>query len=112
MSTAIRFCRVTISMCAVVLTSYVVSFFVMRSGVRASFYPVIYIFSSDPVKNEFAHKLFRPMIAITGGVSSLRPEAGNFEDPKTENNNRPVYLIGTEPLFGRIAAHHDAFLNP
>jgi len=100
-----------ISIIALGLTSYVISFLAMRFGVRASDCPRIYIFSSDPVKNQFLHRFFSPMIVITGGVSSLRPDVGDSEYQSTKKDNRPVYLIGNEPLFGRIAAHRDAFLG-
>lgn len=98
-------------MIATILTTYVILFYTMRFGVRVSDYPRIYIFSSDPVINQWVHRVFRPMIAVTGGVSSLPPELGDFEGTSTKNDNRPVYLIGNEPLFGRIAAHRDAFLG-
>ena len=106
-----RFRRIMISIMALGLTSYVISFFAMRSGVRASDYPLIYIFSSDPVKNQLLHRFFSPMIVLAGGVSSLPSEVGDSGHQSTRKDNRPVYLVGNEPLFGRIAAHRDAFLG-
>lgn len=101
-----------ISIMALGLTSYVISFYAMRFGVRASDYPLIYIFSSDAVKNQLLHRFFSPMIVLAGGVSSLPPDIGDSEYQSTRKDNRPVYLVGNEPLFGRIAAHRDAFGAP
>jgi hypothetical protein len=106
-----RFRRIMISIIATGLASYVISFYAMRFGVRASGYPLMYIFSSDPVKNQLLHRFFSPMIVIAGGVSSLPPEVGDSEYHSTRKEKRSVYLIGNEPLFGRIAAHYDAFLR-
>lgn len=104
-----RFRRTMISIIATGLTSYVISFYAMRYGVRASDYPLIYIFSSDAVKNQRLHWFFSPMIVLSGGVSSLPPEVGDSGSQSTRKDNRPVYLVGNEPLYGRIAAHYDAF---
>ena len=106
-----RFRRIMISIIATGLASYVISFYAMRFGVRASDYPLIYIFSSDPVKNQLLHRFFSPIIVLAGGVSSLPSEVGDSEYQSTRKDNRPVYLVGNEPLFGRIAAHRDAFLG-
>ena len=103
-----RFRRIMISIIATGLASYVISFYAMRFGVRASDYPLIYIFSSDPVKNQLLHRFFSPIIVLAGGVSSLPSEVGDSEYQSTRKDNRPVYLVGNEPLFGRIAAHRDA----
>jgi hypothetical protein len=104
-----RFRRTKLSIIAAGLTSYVISFYAIRYGVRASDYPLIYIFSSDPVKNQRLHWFFSPMIVLSGGVSSLPPDIADSEYQSTGKDNRPVYLFGNEPLFGRIAAHYDAF---
>ena len=111
MRTANGFRRMMIVVIAIALTSYAVLFYAMRFGVRASNYPRIYIFSSDPERNQLAHRFFNPMIVITGGVSLLPPESSSSEGQSTDYDDRPVYFIGNEPLFGRIAAHYDAFLD-
>lgn len=105
----IRFRRLTTFIITFALGLYVASFYTLRFGVRASAFPTIYIFSSDPVKNKLAHTFFKPMIFMSGGISTMPSERENVSENSRMQDNRPVYLIGSEQVFVRIAGHYNAF---
>ena len=78
---------------------------------NAADYPLMYIFSSDPGKNNLAHKIFSPLIYMSGGTTSINSGIVGQENDTTQRDRRPIYLDGTEQIFSRVTDHYDAFFD-